>query len=152
MSTATEEKPAVVEEIKDPAAVLAELRRVQEDLKAVRAENKELTARLESTDEEAVAKWRTRAIKAEAKVNLEGQGIKDADRILKYVDLEGVDFDDEGKLTGLDDKLSTIKTDFPELFDVKKRAGRNGADIHENRPAESKMSSTEAQVARIFHK
>lgn len=150
MTTTTEEHK-VTEEVKDPQAVLAELRRAQDDLKALRAENKALQAQVEAADEEAVNKWRTRAIKAEAKVNLEGQGIKDADRILKYMDLEGVDFDENEKLTGFDDKLKGIKADFPELFDVKKRAGRNGADIHERQPAETKMTGTEAQVARIFH-
>lgn len=153
MTTATEEKPAgVTEEIKDPAAVLAELRRAQDDLKSLRAENKELNTRLQATDEEAVTKWRTRAIKAEAKVNLEGQGIKEADRILKYIDLEGVDFDDNEKLTGFDDKVKAIKADFPELFDTKKRAGKSSADIHADKVAEHKMTGTEAQVARIFNR
>lgn len=137
------------EEVKNPEAVLAELRRAQEDLKTLRAEKKELEARLESTDEEAVSKWKDRAVKAEAKVNLEGQGIKNADRILKYMDLEGVDFDDNGALTGFEDKLTGIKTDFPELFDPKRRAGGK-ADIHAKNEVEVPKTSTEAQVARIF--
>lgn len=140
----------MTEEVRDPEAVLAELRRAQEDLKTLRAANKALEDQLAGTDEDAVKKWRDRAIKAEAKVNLEAQGIKDAERILKYVDFDGVDFDDNDKLTGLDEKLSGIKADFPELFDTKRRAGRNSADIHEHRPAEKALSGTEAQVARIF--
>lgn len=138
------------EEVKDPQGLLKAYRQLQADITELRNEKKELETRLENTDEEAVGKWKQRAIKAEAKVNLEGQGIKNADRILKYMDFEGVDFDDDGKLTGFDDKLNGIKSDFPELFDPKKRAGRQSADIHDGKPAEKKMSGTEAQVARLF--
>lgn len=142
----------VEEEVKDPQGLLKMYRELQEDVKTLRNENKQLTEQLESTDESAVTKWRERAIKAEAKVNLEGQGIKNAERILKYMDFEGVDFDDNGALTGFDDKLQSIKADFPELFDAKKRAGRSSADIHESNPAKKEMTGTDAQVARIFNR
>lgn len=140
----------VEEEVKDPQGLLKMYRELQEDVKNLRNENKSLTEQLADTDTEAVDKWRSRAIRAEAKANLEGQGIKDADRILKYVNLEGVDLDDEKGLTGFDEKLEGIKKDFPELFDAKKRAGRSSADIHADAPAKKEMSGTEAQVARIF--
>lgn len=140
------------EEVKDPQGLLKAYRELQADVTALRSEKKELETRLDSADEEAVSKWKQRAIKAEAKVNLEGQGIKNADRILKYVDLEDVDFEEDGSLKGLDTKLEGIKKDFPELFDTKKRAGRSSADIHADNPAETKMSGTEAQVRRIFGK
>jgi hypothetical protein len=139
------------EEVKDPQAVLAELRRAQEDLKTLRSENKNLQTQLEGVNEDAVNKWRIRAVKAEAKVHLESQGVKDADRILKYVDLKDVDFDENEKLVNFDDKITTIKTDFPELFDVKRRVGGK-ADISTKDAPDIKRSGTEAQVARLFHK
>jgi hypothetical protein len=137
-------------EVQDPDKLLAMYRELQADVVTLRKEKKALEEQLETTDEEAVSKWKSRAIKAEAKVNLEAQGIKDADRILKYLNLEGVDFGDDDKLTGFDEKVSEVKKDFPELFDVKRRAGRSSADIHEQKPAEQKMTGTEAQVRRIF--
>lgn len=148
----TEENKEItsLEDINDPEAFLRAYRKMKEDLKALRAENKELATQVESTDESAVNKWKERAVKAEAKANLEGQGIKNADRILKYVSLDGVDFDEEGNLSGLDDKLDTIKADFPELFDVKRRAGRNSADIHADTKVDTQKSATESQVDRLF--
>lgn len=139
-----------LEDIRDPEAFLKAYHKMKEDLKTLRSENKELTQQIESVDDSEVTKWKERAVRAEAKNNLASQGIKDADRILKYVDLNGVDFDEEGSLTGLDDKLSDIKNDFPELFDAKKRAGRNSADIHADTKVETAKSPTDLQVERIF--
>ena len=112
-----------LEEIKDPEAFLAEHYRAKDEAAELRRTNAELQAQVEASGDDAVAKWRDRALKAEAKANLEGQGLKNPDRILKYLNLEGVDFDDEGNLAGLGDKVNEVKTDFPELFDVKRRAG-----------------------------
>ena len=114
------------EEVKDPEAVLAELRRAQQDLKDLRKENKDLQAAVDANDSD---KWRTRAISAETKLALQAQGIKDADRLMKYVGTDGLDIDDEGKVTGLDERLKVLKTDLPELFDPKRRVGGK-ADIH----------------------
>lgn len=139
-----------LDEIKDPEAFLSAYYKAMDDAKDTREENKSLKAELEGKSDEAVAKWRERALKAEARATLESQGIKNPDRILKYLSLDGVDFDDEGNLTGLDDKVNEVKNDFPELFDVKKRAGRNSADIHENKPSTPEKSLTESQVDSWF--
>lgn len=139
-----------LDEIKDPEAFLSAYYKAMDDAKETREENKRLRAEVEGTSDEEVSKWRERALKAEARSNLEGQGIKDAERILKYVNLEGVDFDEEGNLTGFDDKLESIKSDFPELFDTKRRAGRSSADIHESKPVNSEKSLTESQVESWF--
>lgn len=126
-----------LEEVKDPEAFLEAHYKAFEDLQRLRGElteaTKELDTLKESTSDEAVAKWRDRAIKAAVKNAVEGEGIKGADRILKYLNLEGVDFDENEKLTGLDEKLTEVKTDFPELFDAKRRAGSQSADIHANK-------------------
>jgi hypothetical protein len=141
-----------LEEIKDPEAFLKAYYKAMDDAKETREENKTLRTQVESTSDEEVNKWKSRAVKAEAKVNLEGQGIKGADRILKYLNLDGVDFDDDGNLTGLDDKVTEVKKDFPELFDPKIRAGRQSVDIHTGKPTKTPMTGTQAQVARIFKK
>lgn len=126
-----------VEEIKDPEALIKAYNKAKEDLVALRNANKELekakrdlAEALEARSDEQINKWRDRAVKQAAKAALEGEGIKDAERILKYVDLSGVDFDDNDALTGLDDSLSGVKSDFPELFDAKRRAGSQSVDIH----------------------
>lgn len=139
-----------LDEIEDPEKFLNAYYKAMDEAKEFREENKTLREQVEATGDEAVSQWRDRALKAEAKSVLEGQGIKNPDRILKYMKLDGVDFDEDGNLTGLDDKVTEVKTDFPELFDVKRRAGSQSADIHASNPPKPKMNGTEAQVARIF--
>lgn len=143
------------EEVKDPAAVLAELRRVQEDLKAVRAELKTtqderdgLKSQVESLGSDEM---RTKALLAETKLALQKQGIKDVDRIIKYVGTEGLDFDDKGGVSGLEDRLKTLKTDLPEIFDPKVRAGGK-ADIFANDSGEVKEDPFRSAVHSALNK
>lgn len=142
-------------EIKDPAGLLKAYEKAKNDLVELRNTLKEAQGELatlrESTSPEEVAKWKERAIRQAAKTAIESEGIKGADRLMKYLNLEGVDFDENEKLTGLDDKLGEVKKDFPELFDAKRRAGSQSADIHASTPVKPVMTGTEAQVARIFH-
>lgn len=138
-------------EIKDPEAFLAAYYAAMDDAKETRAEVKRLREQAEEAgSDEEISKWKSRALKAEAKSNLERQGIKDPERILKYINLDGVDFDEDGAVTGLDDKVNEVKADFPELFDAKRKASRASADIHADTPPKANLSSTEAQVARLF--
>lgn len=146
----------MTEEIKDPEGLLKAYNKAKEDLVALRAELAEVAKAKDALDAEreqisgAVEKWKKTALDAKALASLQEQGIKDPERILKYVKLDGVDLDDEGNVTGLDDNLKTVKSDFPELFDVKRRAARTSVDIHADRPAEKPKTGTEAQVERLF--
>lgn len=136
------------EEIKDPAAVLAELRRAQEDLKSLRAEHAQLQSDLESAREAVKApdEWKSRAINAETKLALNAQGIKDTDRLMKYVGTDGLDFDAEsGKLTGLDERMKQLRADLPEIFDPKRRVGGK-ADAFADKPAAAKENPLREQV------
>jgi hypothetical protein len=140
------EEVSMEEEVKSPEAVLAELRRAQEDLKALRLENKTLKSDAETNDSDA---WKKRAVKAEAKVALANQGLKDTDRVLKHINLDNVDFDEEGNLKGLDESLETFKSDFPELFDVKKKVGGK-ADIFADDAAQKTVSASELQARQLL--
>lgn len=126
--------------------ILAELRRAQEDIKGLRADNKTLTEKAEANDHEV---WKSRALKAEAKLALGDKGIRDPDRILKYMPLDGLDFDENGAVVGLDDRLGEVAKDFPELFDKKRRAGGKG-DIFADDAVETKLSSSEIQARQIM--
>jgi len=135
------------EEVKDPQALLKAYREAVEDLKTLREENKTLK---EAGSDEVIEKWKTRAIRSEAKLAVQATGVQDSERVLKYLNLDGVDFNDKDEVTGLDDKLEEIKKDFPELFDAKKRAGRSSVDIHDEKPANSEKTLTERQVDALF--
>jgi len=140
-----------LDEIKDPEAFLAAYYKAMDEAKEFRQEVKTLRAQVEEGGmEEEVGKWKSRALKAEARSNLEAQGIKNPERILKYLNMEGVDFDKDGNLTGLDDKVKEVKTDFPELFDTKRRAGSQSADIHANDPANVQEDPMRAQIRQAL--
>jgi hypothetical protein len=143
--------------IEDPAALLKAHEKAKQDLvdlrvelKTLQKEHDELKTQSEALSPENLEKFKMKAIKAEIKAQLESEGIKNADRILKYMDFEGVDYDEEEKIVGVDDKLDVIKGDFPELFDPRKRAGRESVDIHANAPARAEKSTTESQVDQLF--
>lgn len=136
------------DEVRDPNGLLAAYEKAKADLVALRNENKQLKSQVESmgTDE-----MRMRALKAEVKLALQAQGIKDVDRLTPYIGTEGIDFDESGAVTGLNERLASLKKDLPEIFDPKVRAGGKG-DIFADDSVDNKMTGTEAQVARIFAK
>lgn len=137
-------------EIKDVQAFYDAHEVAKADLVTLRGEKKDLEGQVAGSSEEEVGKWKQRALLAEATHNLEAQGVKDASRIVKRLNLEGVDFDEEGNLSGFDDAVTEFKTDFPELFDPKKRAGRSSIDANADGPANKVVSPTEAQAAAIY--
>jgi chromosome segregation ATPase len=149
MSTTTDEQ------VQDPAAVLAELRRAQQDLKDLRTELRSLKDEKDALEKKAESfnedTWRLRALTAETKAALNSKGIKDADRLIPYIGTDGLDFDDEGKLTGLDERMKKLETDLPEVFNPKVRAGGKG-DIFANDVADHRKSSTDIQVERLFNR
>jgi hypothetical protein len=96
-------------------------------------------------------KFRTRALAAEAKLKLAALGVKDTDRLVKYVDFSKVAIDDEDNITGLDEQIEGLKSDFSEVFDPKKRVGGK-ADAAANTPASTPKTTTELQIAALFGK
>lgn len=122
------------EQINNPDALLKAYRQAVEDLKDERAKNKTLQADLDKKVPDE-SEWKNRAIKAETKAAVaSATGIKDVDRLMNYVGTDGIDFDDEGNLTGVNERLEQVKKDLPELFDVKRRVGGKG-DIFGGEPA-----------------
>lgn len=128
----------------------AELEKARKALSKANAEAKTYRERAEALEsDDSVKVWKDKALKAEIKAALREQGVHDTDRVLKVLNLEGVDIDDDGKLTGLDEKVGTTKKEWPELFDNKRRVG-GGADIFAEGEPKTTMTSTEAQVARLL--
>lgn len=113
-----------------------------------RTQRDEYKAQAESN--EVNAKLRERVLRAEAAAKLTATGVKDADRFAKYIDFSKVGIDDEDNITGLDDQISTIQTDFADIFDPKKRVG-GMADAGEKNPVGTKKADpTEVQLAALF--
>ena len=87
---------------------------------------------------------REKVIQELAKLN-----ITNTERILKFVKFEGLSFDDELNIIGLDDQIKELKSDFPELFDPKLLvAGK--ADSAESAPIDKKLSASERQAMAVL--
>jgi exonuclease VII small subunit len=143
----------------DTTELQVELEKVRKALSAANAEAKgyreakeALEARVtELESDDNVKVWKDKALKAEIKAALKEQGVKDTAKVLKVLDLEGVDLDDSGKLTGFDEKLAATKKEWSELFDAKRRVG-GGADIFKDTDVKPTQTPTEMQVARLMNK
>lgn len=117
------------------------------EAKKFREQRDEFKAAAENN--ETNSKLKERALRAEAKLKVAALGVKDPDRIVKYLSLDGLEFDDEGNVTGLDDSINTVKGDFPELFDPKRRVAGQ-VDSAVNSPVKAEKSVTEMQVDKLF--
>lgn len=144
----------MTEEIEDPKAVLAALDRAKADAKKYREELAELrtqfddltTARDELLEQAKDNKWHDLAKEMMVKASLGAN----ADRLIKFVDLEAITLDDAGEVNGLDEELTKVKTDLPELFDTKRQVG-GAADLYEKGDKPAAPTGSEAQVRRIFN-
>jgi hypothetical protein len=124
------------------------LERYKRENEKFRTQRDEYKAAAESN--EVNGKLRDRVLQAEAKAKLNSLGIKDADRLAKYIDYSKVTLDEEDNIVGLDDQIEGLKGDFSELFDPKRRVG-GMADAGERTPVETGSKSvTDLQLQSIF--
>lgn len=136
--------------IEDPKAVLSALERAKEEAKSFREERDTLKKQVdESTAGEEIKKWRSRSVKTDARLALEEKGHKNASRLLDFMDIDSLDYDDKEKLVGLDDQLKAVQDKLPELFDVRKAVG-GAADSKANSPVEKTVDPLRAAVDRAF--
>ncbi|KQX75398.1 hypothetical protein [Aeromicrobium sp. Root472D3] len=151
----------MTEQIENPEAVLAALERAKADAKKYREASEslqaEVTALQTSTDEmkaviqsmeDGDGEWKAKAKELLVRESLDATN---RDRVLKFLDLDSIDFDGDGKLTGVDDAVAKVKTDLPELFDVKRSVGGE-ADQFTKQEAKPDPSDTDLQMARLFKK
>lgn len=129
-------------EVRDPAGLLAAYDKAKADLVALRNEHKVLQEQVAGM---ADSPYRAQALAAETRLALQAQGVKDVDRLMPYIGIEGLDFDENNKVTGLEERLANLRKDLPEVFDPKVRAGGK-ADIFANDAVEVKENPLKAAV------
>lgn len=133
-------------EIKDPEAVLAALDRAKKDAKQFREEKEALEAKLAQYEQDN-AKYSGKLLREKVIQELGKLNITNSERILKFLKFEGLEFDDELNIVGLEEQIKELKKDFPELFDPKLLvAGK--ADSAETKSVDKPISTSE-KLARI---
>lgn len=128
------------EEVKDPKALLKAHKELKKDFEKYKSDAAAYKAQLEEASPKT-NKYKERAIKAEAKIALQSLGVKNVDRVLKFIDMDDLDFDDEGNLPGLQGKVAEVKNEFPELFTRKLRAGDVDQGETNSAPSKKKTST-----------
>lgn len=134
----TEETTTTVEEV-DVEGLKEALKKANSEAASYRHKAKGLEDELNSTKEKA-GKYRKSFVETKAASVLNANGASNP-KIARMLDFDKIDVDDDGNLVGVEEQLDSLRTDFPELFDVKRRAGR--ADASDKTPANKPKSSAE---------
>lgn len=135
-------------EIRDPQAVLDALDRAKKDAKQFRIEKEELEKQLLNKDDE-IAKFSGKLLREKLNQEIAKLNIQNTDRIIKYLKLQELTFDDDFNIIGLDDQIAEIKQDFPELFDPKLLVGGK-ADSADQQSVNAKLSASQIQARLVL--
>lgn len=146
METSNDTTPQVV--IDDPKAVLDALDRAKNDAKKFREEKEKLEIDLNSRDQK-IAEFSGKLLREKITQQLSTEGIKDAKRLLKFIDLNSLEFDENLEIVGFADQLQKLKEDLPELFDAKLRVGGQG-DGAAKTSISTNHSASQLQAAKIL--
>jgi hypothetical protein len=152
-------------------AALRDLTRERKRRQALEKQVKQLQTANESVTEKAIreakqsgadeitGKYKGLIVRTEAKSMLLAAGLKQAPaRFVRMIDLDEVEVDDDGTISGLEDQIDGIKTDFPELFpdeddeEPKRRrrtSSRKPGTDSDRRPPTKAKSSAEKIAASL---
>jgi hypothetical protein len=144
------EEPETEVEIQDPKAVLSALERAKGDAKKFREEKEKLEVDLSSKDQ-IIADYSGKLLREKVMQKMAQEGIKDPQRVLKFVDLSKLEFDNDLEVIGFEDEFESVKRDLPELFDPRLRVGGQ-ADSAVQASVSTQYSATQLQAAKILGK
>ena len=136
--------------IEDPKAVLSALERAKSDAKKYREQAEQLESTINEKDT-TIAQFSNKLMKQKVAQKLSSEGIADPERVLKFIDINTLSFDDEFNVIGFEDQFQTLKNDLPEVFDAKLRVGGQ-ADTAVKASVSTTYSATELQAMKILGK
>ena len=143
----TENEEVVIEDAK---AVLSALERAKGEAKKSR-EDKEALEALLSQKEEIISQFSGKLLNEKLTQKIQAEGIKDPQRVIKFLDMGGLSLDDDLQIIGFEDQFEQLKSDLPELFDPKLRVGGQ-ADAAITTSVSTRYSASEMQAAKILGK
>lgn len=127
------------------------LKKANEEAKRFRLENKQLKSKTEDEQERMIREAREEesgkykgiiAQLAFKNALAEAGLVSGHNRMAKMLDLEDVEIDEEGSVTGLDDQVKALKKDFPELFSKRKVVeGKGDVGNRDGGPEQKKTSA-----------
>jgi hypothetical protein len=155
LETNNENNNEVVEQnneavIEDPKAVLSALERAKSDAKKYREQAEQLENDL-NIKSNLVNEYSNKLLKEKVVQRIAEEGIKNPERILKYINLDSLSLDDEFGVIGFEDQVSSLRQELPEVFDAKIRVGGQ-ADTAITTSVNTQYSATEMQAMKILGK
>lgn len=163
-ATAEEEEveEPVVEEYVAPSQeefekVKAALAKANEEAKNNRLALKEQKQTEQSADSEALKNeattYKNLFLKTAASSALKDAGVTgSADRLFKLLDLDAIEVNTDGEVSGIEDQIDGLKADFPELFSKpapKKKASVNAGNTG---PVNQQKTPSQLQAERLLGK
>lgn len=136
--------------IEDPKAVLSALERAKSDAKKYREQAEQLENTLNEKNT-TIAQFSEKLINQKLTQKLASEGINDPERVLKFIDVNQISFDNDFNLVGFEDQFESLKSDLPEVFDAKLRVGGQ-ADSAVKTSVSTNYSATELQAMKILGK
>lgn len=136
------------ETLNDPKAVLAALDRAKSDAKKFREQKEQLEIDLNSKDQ-AIAEYSGKLLREKVLQKISSEGIKDPKRLLKFMNLTELEFDENFEVVGFENQFNQLKEDLPEVFDPKLRVGGQ-ADAAVKASVSTQYSATQLQAAKIL--
>ena len=161
-----EYKPPTAQEWKATQAALkkanTEAKRFRTELRNARKKATEQDSDPDKAAAKVEAAWKPRVVRSEARALLAAAGAKPTAlaRLAKMIDVDEVEVDDDGEVTGLDDLIEEIKEDVPELFRDedeeetpvarrKRRLGRTDASAKGGKDGAKPKTASERQAAAL---
>jgi minor structural protein GP20 len=96
-----------------------EAKRFRTQLRNTRKETQgESSTDQQAAEDKVIAQWKPRVVRSEARAALASAGAKThaLAKLARMIDLDDVEVDDDGEVSGLDDLIEELKDDLPELF------------------------------------
>ena len=152
METNNTQEQATTEEttLNDPKAVLAALDRAKSDAKKFREEKEKLEIDLNSSNQK-IADFSGKLLHEKVLQKISAEGVKEPRRLLKFMDLNKFEFDENLEVVGFEDQFKQLQEDLPEIFDPKLRVGGQ-ADAAMKASVSTQYSATQLQAAKILGK
>lgn len=123
----------------DVEAMAAALKKANEEAKNYRLQLKDANERIEK-----YSGAEQKVLKTQAELLLTRKGVKNPERLVDYLKLDGLDED------GLEGAIEQLETSLPEIFDPKSRAG--DIDPGDRKPGKVEKTATDTLVKQILNR
>ena len=105
-------------EIRDPKAVLEALDKAKAEAKKFRLEKEALETQVNESISK-ISQFQSKLMMEHVNKHLSSLGIQHGDKLNKYIKMDALTLTEDFEVAGLDEQITALKADFPELFDPK---------------------------------